>query len=134
MNKKEKILITGVTGFVGSHMLDFLIENSNSKIFGLKRPNAQLKNIHHALNEIELINGDLNDQTSLIKLINKIKPDKIYHFGALSWVTPSWDMPDIYMKTNAIGTIYLFEACLQIGIMPKILFLPLQKNLRRSKK
>ena len=121
MNKIEKILITGVTGFVGSHMLDFLIENTNAKIFGLKRPNSQLKNIHHRLNKIELLIGDLNDQTSLIKAIDKIRPDKIYHFGALSWVTPSWDMPDVYMKTNAIGTIYLFEACLQIGLKPKIL-------------
>ena len=121
MNKKERILITGITGFAGSHMVDFLIENTNANIYGLKRPNSQMKNIHHVAHDIELINGDLNDQTSLIRIIKKIKPDKIYHFGALSWVTPSWEMPDIYMKTNAIGTIYLFEACLQAGIMPRIL-------------
>ena len=74
-------------------MLDFLAKNSDAEIYGLKRPNAQLKNIQHALNEVELINGDLNDQISLIKIINKIRPNKIYHFGALSWVTPSWECP-----------------------------------------
>ena len=56
MSKKEKILITGITGFVGSHMLDFLAKNSDAEIYGLKRPNAQLKNIQHAQNSISSVN------------------------------------------------------------------------------
>ena len=106
----KKILITGITGFVGSHLADFLLKETDDKIFGLKRPNSQLRNIHHILDQITLIDGDLIDQTSLIELIKKVTPDEIYHLGALSWVSPSWDMPSAYMQTNAIGTINLFEA------------------------
>ena len=119
--EKEKILITGVTGFVGSHMLDFLVKNTNSQIFGLKRMNSQLRNIHHAIDKIELLDGDLNDQASMLKIIETIKPDKVYHFGALSWVSPSWSMPSIYMQTNVIGTINLFEAYRTVGISPRTL-------------
>ena len=106
----KKILITGITGFVGSHLADFLLKETDDKIFGLKRPNSQLRNIHHILDQITLIDGDLIDQTSLIELIRNVTPDEIYHLGALSWVSPSWDMPSAYMQTNAIGTINLFEA------------------------
>jgi GDP-4-dehydro-6-deoxy-D-mannose reductase len=106
----KKILITGITGFVGSHLADFLLKETDHKIYGLKRLNSQLRNIHHIADQITLIDGDLIDQTSLIELIKNVKPDEIYHLGALSWVTPSWDMPSAYMQTNAIGTINLFEA------------------------
>lgn len=111
----KSVLITGINGFVGSHMMDFLLEQGESIVFGLKRPNARLRNIHHALDKIRLIDGDLLDVTSLIKALNVAKPDQIYHFGALSWVTPSWDQPAVYMQTNAIGTINLFEAMRMVG-------------------
>ena len=110
MSKTKNILITGVTGFVGSHLLDYLLENTSYKMFGLKRMNSTLKNIIHRLNKITLIDGDLLDQSSLIKALEISNPDQIYHLGALSWVTPSWDMPAVYMQTNAVGTVNLLEA------------------------
>jgi len=118
---EKNILITGITGFVGSHMADFLLLDPNNKIFGLKRMNSRLRNIHHILDKITLIDGDLLDQTSLIKVLEISKPDRIYHFGALSWVSPSWDMPSVYMQTNAIGTINLFEAMRIAGNKAKVL-------------
>jgi GDP-4-dehydro-6-deoxy-D-mannose reductase len=116
----KRILITGITGFVGSHLADLLLKNPENEIFGLKRPNSQLRNIHHILDKISLHDGDLIDQTSLIKLIEDTQPDEIYHLGALSWVTPSWDMPAAYMQTNAIGTINLFEAMRNQGSKAKV--------------
>ncbi len=116
----KKILITGITGFVGSHLADLLLENPENEIFGLKRPNSQQRNIHHIVDKISLHDGDLIDQTSLIKLIQDTQPDEIYHLGALSWVTPSWDMPAAYMQTNAIGTINLFEAMRNQGCRAKV--------------
>ncbi len=106
----KKVLITGITGFAGSHLMDYLLDNTDYKIFGLKRMNSRLRNIHHALDKIELIDADLLDMSSLIDALKKVEPDQIYHLGALSWVTPSWTMPAVYMQTNAIGTINLFEA------------------------
>lgn len=117
----KNVLITGITGFVGSHLADFLLKNTDCKIFGLKRPNARLRNIHHILDKITLIDGDLIDETSLVKALHVSKPDQIYHLGALSWVTPSWDMPAAYMQTNAIGTINLFEAMRCVNCKARVL-------------
>lgn len=118
---KERILITGITGFVGSHLADYLVERGGSDIYGLKRPNSQLRNIHHLSESVSLINGDLIDQTSLVSLLREVKPDQIYHLGAMSWVSPSWDMPAAYMQTNAIGTINLFEAMRLVGCKARVL-------------
>lgn len=106
----KRVLITGITGFVGSHLADYLLANTNYKVFGLKRVNSSLRNISHIQDKITLINGELIDQTSLINCLRISKPDYIYHLGALSWVRPSWDMPAAFMQVNAIGTINLFEA------------------------
>ncbi|MBI4091598.1 MAG: GDP-mannose 4,6-dehydratase [Candidatus Levybacteria bacterium] len=117
----KRVLITGITGFVGSHLADYLLADTKYKIFGLKRVNSSLRNISHILGKIILINGDLIDQTSLVRVLKISKPDYIYHLGALSWVTPSWDMPAAYMQVNAIGTINLFEALRITGLKPRIL-------------
>ena len=106
----KKVLITGIAGFAGSHLMDYILANTDYKVYGIKRVNSNLRNIKHALDRITLFDADLNDETSLIKVLQKVQPDQIYHLGALSWVTPSWDMPAAYMQTNAIGTINLFEA------------------------
>lgn len=106
----KKVLITGITGFAGSHLMDYILENTDYEIYGIKRMNSNLRNIHHALDRITLFDADLLDESSLISVLKKVQPDQIYHLGALSWVTPSWDMPAVYMQTNAIGTINLFEA------------------------
>ncbi len=117
----KKVLITGITGFAGSHLMDYLLKNTNYEIYGIKRMNSSLRNIHHALNKITLYDADLLDETSLIKVLKTTQPDQIYHLGALSWVTPSWDMPAVYMQTNAIGTINLLEAVRQTELSTRIL-------------
>lgn len=121
MSKQKRVLITGITGFVGSHLADYLLANTDYKIFGLKRVNSSLRNIAHILDKLTLINGDLIDQTSLANALRTSKPDYIYHLGAYSWVTPSWDMPAAYMQVNAIGTINLFEALRTTNYKPRIL-------------
>ena len=119
---KKNILITGATGFVGSHLIDYIISDEpNSIIFGAKRMNSSMKNVSSSLTRVNWINCDLNDASSMRHLIKKSMPDEIYHLGALSWVTPSWEMPAIYMQTNAIGTINLFEALLCHNLRPRIL-------------
>ena len=117
-----KILVTGSNGFAGSHLLDCLYENlNNNKIFGLVKVNARMRNVKHLINKINFIEGDLSDPVSMNNLISSVKPDLIYHFGALSWVSPSWKMPGAYFNVNAIGTINLFESIRSANINPKIL-------------
>lgn len=117
----KNVLITGITGFAGSHLMDYILENTDYTVYGLKRMNSSLKNIKHALDRIHLIDGDLLDESSLINALTIAKPDQIYHLGALSWVTPSWNMPAVYMQTNAIGTINLLEAMRVVGNNARVL-------------
>ena len=116
-----KILVTGSNGFAGSHLLDHLLTNNNNKIFGLVKVNARMRNVKHLVDKVNFIEGDLTDPVSINNLIKLVKPDLVYHLGALSWVSPSWKMPSAYFNVNAIGTINLFESIRSEQINPKIL-------------
>ena len=70
MKKYKKILVTGANGFVGSHMLDYLISKININ-YGLVKINAQKRNIKHLLNKVEFIEGDICDRVSTDNLIKK---------------------------------------------------------------
>ena len=80
-----------------------------------------MRNVKHLIGKVEFIEGDLTDPVSMDNLIKLIKPDLIYHLGALSWVSPSWKMPNAYFNVNAQGTINLFESVRSTNINPKIL-------------
>jgi GDP-4-dehydro-6-deoxy-D-mannose reductase len=117
----KKILITGINGFVGSHLADLLIKDKNNKVFGIKKPNGRLEFIRKILNDITLFDGDITDAHSIEKIILEIQPDRIYHLAALSWVDPSWNMPAAYMQVNSIGTIHLLEAVKKLKKTPRVL-------------
>ena len=113
--KKKIVFITGITGMVGSHMLDFLIENTNWQIHGLLRWRSSLKNIsHHVKNinkskRIRLHYGDLNDQSSLDHAIKNSKQNIIFHLAAQSYPLTSFTSPLETYQTNIIGTANLLE-------------------------
>ncbi len=118
----KKILVTGSNGFVGSHLLDLLIEKEpDSKLYGLLNINARKRNIKHILDKVEWMTADLTDAFSMIRVIKKTMPDEVYHLGALTCVEPSWFMPAVYMRVNGIGTINLLESILLADIKPRIL-------------
>ena len=115
-----RVLLTGVTGFVGSHLADLLLEKQ-FEIYGGKRVNSSLRNINHIIDKINLIDYDLIDYHSVKNLLKESNPKQIYHLGALSWVSPSWTMPSAYMQVNAIGTINLFEAIRELKLNTRVL-------------
>lgn len=115
---KKNILITGITGFVGSHLADFLIENKiECSIHGLKRWHlSNLKNIKSIINNIELHDCDITDSISVRKLMEKLKPDIIFHCAAESFVSPSWDHPHRYMSVNYNGTLNFLDSILNLKL------------------
>jgi len=118
---EQKILITGITGFVGSHMADYVLAKGE-KVYGLKRWNlSRLRNVRHILSEIEFFDCDLTDPIAIQNIIKKIKPDKIFHFAAESFVSPSWSHPSHYMDVNYKGTVNLLEAIKNHSSQTKIL-------------
>lgn len=112
------ILITGITGFAGSHLADYILENhKKTKIWGLKRWRSRTENIEHLEGKINLIEGDLKDQTSLTRAIKQIQPERIFHLAAHSFVPDSWILPSETMINNAVGEINLFEAIRECGLV-----------------
>ena len=119
-------LITGITGMVGSHLVDFLLENTDWYIYGFARWNDDLDNINHILplinekSRIELIYGDLNDLSSLINAVKISDPDYVFHLAAQSYPQTSFIAPLETLETNIMGTAKLLEAIRVIGVDPII--------------
>ncbi|WP_294658805.1 GDP-mannose 4,6-dehydratase [uncultured Fusobacterium sp.] len=113
---KKRVLITGITGMVGSHLADFLLENTDWDIYGVCRWRSPLDNVEQLLerankrDRIYFEYADLNDQISLIKVINNIKPDYIFHLAAQSYPMTSFTAPIETLNTNILGTCRLLEA------------------------
>jgi GDPmannose 4,6-dehydratase len=110
------VLITGITGMVGSHLADYLLTNTDWKVYGLARWNDSLENIEHLSSEInskeriELVYGDLNDLASLLVAVNKSKPNYVFHLAAQSYPQTSFNSPVETLQTNILGTTNLLES------------------------
>lgn len=108
--KIKKVLITGITGFVGSHLADYILNNHPEvEIFGLARWRSPRDNIKHILDKITLCFGDLLDRSSLESILAKHRPDVIFHLAAQSYVDFSFISPIATLESNIIGTANLLE-------------------------
>jgi GDP-mannose 4,6-dehydratase len=114
LNDIKSVLITGITGFVGSHLSDYIIQKyPNIKIYGLTRWRSPKENIMHNLDHVTLLHGDLLDTSSLSTIIEKHKFDIVFHLAAQSYVPYSFSAPQITLQTNIIGTCNLLEVIKQ---------------------
>ena len=107
-----RVLITGITGFVGSHMADYLLKNvPDVKIFATRRWRSKEDNIKHLFGNEQVIleECDLLDRGSLARIIHISKPDLVYHFAAQSFPESSFLTPVSTLTTNIIGTTNLLE-------------------------
>ena len=116
-----KVLITGITGNVGSHLADYILNNhQNVELHGIARWRSPMDNIEKIKHKISIDLADLNDLSSLIHIMNKIKPDYIFHLAAQSYVQFSFKSPAETLNINAIGTSNLLESVRISKINPKI--------------
>ena len=107
-----RVLITGITGFVGSHMTDYLLKNvPDVKVFATRRWRSRDDNIKHFYGDdrVKFIEADLTDRGSLHGAIKTSKPDVVYHFAAQSFPETSFITPVMTLTTNIIGTTNLLE-------------------------
>lgn len=107
----KSALITGITGQDGSYLAEFLLQKGY-KVYGLLRRTSIIidQRIEHLMNEVELIDGDLLDQLSLIKAVQISQPDEIYNLAAQSFVPTSWLQPTLTGEYTALGVTKMLEA------------------------
>jgi len=122
----KKALITGISGMVGSHLADYLLENTDWEIIGMCRWRSPLDNVEHLLDRVNkkdricFIYGDLNDFGSLFNVLEKSKPDYIFHLAAQSYPLTSFESPVDTLNTNILGTTRLLESVRKLKLSPVI--------------
>jgi len=119
----ENILVTGATGFVGSHMVDFLLQTKpDAQIFATKRWHlSRMDNVAEVQDRIRWIDCDLTDPVSTRRAFDQAAPERIFHFAAESFVSPSWENPHRYMSVNYNGTLNILEALRQTNSKARLL-------------
>ena len=116
-----KILITGITGFAGSHLADYLLANHPEvEIYGIKRWRSKTENIEHIKDKVKYSDCDIKDAHNVYEVIDNIRPDKIFHLAGQSQVSLSFQMPEETLLHNIIPELNIFEAIRKIGISPTI--------------
>lgn len=114
------VLVTGVTGFVGSYLADYCLDKGLT-VFGLRRYHlSNPRNVAHVADRIRWVDCDMMDTKSVFKAVAAVRPDIVFHMASQSFVSPSWDHPQLYMDANYKMTVNLLEGCLQAGINPRI--------------
>ncbi len=141
-----RILITGITGFAGSHLAEYLLNKERVEVYGICRWRSKMDNLedlagrgqlnpnpievnitnprmfaeHMRPGKVNLLQGDITDPSSLRMALELVDPDRIFHLAAQSYVPTSWNAPAETFHVNAIGQINLFEAIRQVGMDPLI--------------
>lgn len=115
-----KVLITGISGFAGSHLAEYFLAEGKHEIFGTIKWRSDRQNISHIQDRIHLFECDIKDAFAMKTIITEIKPEQIFHLAAQSYVSFSWRAPQETLITNIIGELNLFEAVRQVKIDPLI--------------
>jgi GDPmannose 4,6-dehydratase len=107
----KKALITGLTGQDGSYLAELLLAKGY-QVFGLVRRSStsNLERVSHLFNQIQIVSGDLLDQTSLMDVVTETQPDEIYNLASQSYVPLSWTQPALTAEYTALGVSRLLES------------------------
>jgi GDP-4-dehydro-6-deoxy-D-mannose reductase len=106
-----RVLITGVTGFAGSHLAEYVLsQHPKVEVYGTMRWRSRTENIRNVESSIQLLECDLRDQSSVKQLVERVRPERIFHLAAQSFVPSSWNAPAESLTTNILGQLHIFEA------------------------
>ncbi|HEX9002638.1 MAG TPA: GDP-mannose 4,6-dehydratase [Blastocatellia bacterium] len=120
----KKALITGITGQDGSYLTELLLGKGyevygiirRASTFNTERLNHIYQDPHESGRRLKLVYGDLNDASSLNKILRDVQPDEIYNLGAQSHVRVSFDIPEYTAEVGGLGTLRLLEAIRETGL------------------
>jgi GDP-4-dehydro-6-deoxy-D-mannose reductase len=117
----KKVLITGINGFVGSHLAEYVLENNLGEVYGTVRGKTpSYVNIEKIRDKINVMSCDLVDAFSTDNVIKEVQPDLVFHIAAQAFVPSSWKSPAETMNSNVMGSLNLFEAIRRNDIDPRI--------------
>jgi len=114
-----RALITGLTGFVGSHLADYLL-GLKYEVHGIKRWRSPDDNIRHLKQRVRIHDCDIIDYTAVQGVLQEVKPDRIYHLAAQSYVPTSWTAPDDTLTTNIRGNLNFLQAIKELDLVTRI--------------
>ncbi|MGH9380644.1 MAG: GDP-mannose 4,6-dehydratase [Thermoanaerobaculia bacterium] len=116
-----RALITGITGFAGSHLAEYLLaEHPEVEVWGTCRWRSRMDNIEHVQDRIRLVECELRDAVSTLATVEQARPDYVFHLAAQSFVPTSWSAPHDTLTANVGGQAHLFEAIRRVGLDPMI--------------
>jgi GDP-4-dehydro-6-deoxy-D-mannose reductase len=115
-----RILITGITGFVGSHLAEYALARGDVEVFGTVRWRSRLDNVEHIEDDITMLDCDLRDNVATRKVLQEVKPDYIFHLAAQSFVPTSWIAPAETLTTNINSQLNLLEGIRDLGLDSRI--------------
>jgi len=115
-----RVLITGITGFVGSHMAEYALAKG-AQVFGSNRWRSKTENIDHLRDKVTFIESDLRDLSSVRSLLEISQPDFVVHLAAQIFVGVSWHAPAETLTTNIISQVHLLEAIRGLKMSPRFL-------------
>src|SRR5438309_401031 len=115
-----RILITGITGFVGSHLAEYALERG-AEVFGSIRWRSKMEHMEPLRDRVTLIESDLRDLLSVRTVLEQAQPDYIVHLAAQSFVAASWQTPVETFYTNVVSQMHLFEGMRQLGSAARFL-------------
>jgi len=117
----NRVLITGITGFAGSHLADYVLaEHPGVEVWGTCRWRSRRENVLHLETKIRLLDCDLADPTAVKRALEISRPEAIFHLAAQSFVPTSWTAPAETFHVNVIAQIHLFEAIRALGLDPVV--------------
>ena len=114
-----RVLITGISGFAGSHLAEYLLAKGY-EVYGLVRRRSPLENLAGCVDRVRLLYGDLRDPLSTEEALARSKPELVFHLAAQSFVPTSWNAPQETIVTNVLGQLNLLEGLRRLKVAARI--------------
>ena len=116
-----RALITGIAGFAGSHLADYLLAQEDVEVCGVSLPSDGTHNVKHILSRITLRLADLSDYRGVVELVDALRPDYVFHLAAQASVRRAWANPSETLVNNTTAQLNLLQAIVELGLDSRVL-------------